>query len=110
MKRVRVTRNYIKDWVNEKFKQLEILDFECYAVERTYFTQDQYESGACHLHINCKSISRDLRVTFLCFYSIWYLQKEVNNGYELYLKFDRLGLISNTTLELRAIQTLNIIK
>lgn len=101
MKKIRVTRNWIKDWVNEKFKQLEIFDFECYEVSRTYFNQNDYECGACHLQIRCKRVETGESTTFFCFYPIWYIQKEINDGLELWLKFDRYNIVPNTTLELR---------
>lgn len=101
MKRTRVTRNWIKNWVNEKFKQLEIFNYECYEVNRTHFNQNDYECGACCLYIHCRHIESGNATTFLCFYPIWYIQQEINNGLELWLKFDRHNIIPNTTLELR---------
>ncbi len=103
MKKIRVTRNFLKDWVNEKFKQLEISTYICIDVDRTYFRSHDYEAGACNLHIICKHVASERTFVFLCFYSISYLQRELNDGYELWLKFDKYNILPNTTLEIRKI-------
>lgn len=112
---IRLTANKLKDWVNEKFKELEIVNYECTEIQRTFYTQDQYEAGACRLNILFKD--RTLAVDhvanrhyFHCFYSLGYLQKAINNGYEMYLtyQFNAAHILNNLEIEVRKINPVEL--
>ena len=103
----RLTTAKLIDWVNFKFKELEILNFECYAISRTFFSQNDYECGACKLVIQYRNKSVDEKSlistgTFVCYYRIKELEWFLKNGYELCLKDNsRFGFISNFELDVR---------
>lgn len=100
----RITAKYLQDWVNKKFEHLEITEYECYLVERTYFTTDQYESGATALYIKIRSKGSDnpyLTGTMFCFYSMRTLTEYINNGYELFIKFKRNASLNEAELDIR---------
>lgn len=100
---MRVTSKYLIKWVNDKFKELEINEYECCEVIRTHFTSDQYESGACFLYIKIREVeNHDICNKFLCFYPMYSLQYYLDNGYELFLDFSkqRTIFISLTDIEI----------
>lgn len=93
----RLTAKKLVEWCNEQFEKLELNDYEVIKVERTHFTSDQYESGACRLYIifrNKTLPESSLLHTsrFMCFYGINELHDYINSGYELYLKDGSKGL------------------
>lgn len=83
----------LQNWINEKFKELEIFDYEVFKVERTYYTSDAYESGAAKLNIWFKDIASNAlpdpfnKSHFLCFYSLKELNEYLSNGQGLFLTF-----------------------
>lgn len=88
---MRVTKRYIENWVNAKMVELEI-PFCVKEVYKTRYTQDQYEGGASHFNISLHQINESERnpmlplVNFYIFYPMWYMQQELNSGYEFYFK------------------------
>jgi hypothetical protein len=79
------------DWVNEEFKRLEITHVVAYKAERTYFTTDQYEGGACRMRIYFKSVSdtntSGISHYFMCFYPLKHINECIKEGYKMYLNF-----------------------
>ena len=51
----RMTSKKIIIWLNEILPEMGMSHIHVMAVKRTYYTQDQYESGACKLHIMYKN-------------------------------------------------------
>lgn len=99
----RITLNSLKDWVNEQFLKLEITEYECTKVTRSHFTSDQYESGACKLYIHFRLKGEHnpmLNSSFYCFYSIKELQSHIKDGYEMYLNYKSMRLLSIKNLEI----------
>ena len=103
----RLTAKKIIVWLNTEFNRLNISKYEVYAIERTFYSQSDYEAGACRLVIKFKNKNVDddsiiSHGTFNCYYRIMELQWYINNGYELFLKeAGRLGLMSQLELDLR---------
>ena len=96
----RITLKLLKDWVNWKFKQLQIKGYECVEVYRTYYTSDQYESGACKLRIKIKSNTNHFTF-FNCYYSITEIKDHLLQGFELWLNPNKGYSINNFELDLR---------
>lgn len=101
---MRVTGKYLINFVNESFKKLEINDVECHSVDRTYFTEDQYQNGACFLQIRFrKKDNHNNFGSFHCFFSMGEIQNHLISGkYELFLDFSkgRYNAISLQDIEL----------
>lgn len=101
---MRITRKYLIEFLNKKFEEFEITQYEVYAVEPTRFSIHLLEGGAACLYIRFRvkgeSWSHTNHGTFFCFYRIKDLQWYVNNGYEIYLKGDKYSL-SNYELDVR---------
>lgn len=105
----RLTVKKLINWLNEKFTQLQINEYEVIDIHRTYFNQNDYEGGACRLVITFKNkkLSDDSpfsKGSFYCFYRIKELQWFLENGYELFLLDNsRIGILSNFELDVRKI-------
>lgn len=87
---MRITRNYLVKWCNEQFEKLEIKEWVVTRVERTFHRPQDYENGAAHLLIffERKALPKSpISHYFYCFYPIWYLQKAIDNGQEMYISF-----------------------
>ena len=107
----RLTGKKFLAFINQQFAKFEMSDYEAYAVERSRFTPDQYEGGACFLYVRIRTKSQSathqrnaMSCDMLCFYPLKEYAKHLANGYEMYLKMDRSGLINNMTIELRKIK------
>lgn len=94
-------------FLNQKFKELEINEYEVYDVVPTKFSADVIEGGACCLYIRFKKIGEPLshtnNGTFFSFYRMKDIDFYLKNGYEMFLKSDRIGAISNFELDIRKI-------
>lgn len=104
----RLTAKRLIEWVNEEFHKLGSSEIQVYEIERTHYTPDQYESGACRLHIRFRNTSIPdgnlfASASFMCFFSIRELEEYIKAGYELFLKSDRLGLYTNFELDVRKV-------
>jgi len=102
----RLTSKKIITWFNEILPEMGMSHLRVFAVERTYYTADQYESGACRLHIRFKNTELDKSSvlsegSFMSFLTIKQLQDHIKDGWEVYLKTDRLAYIANTELDIR---------
>lgn len=105
----RLTAKRLIEWVNEEFIRLGSPEIQVYSIERSFHTQDQYEAGACRLYIRFRNTeipddSFFATAAFLSFYTIKDLERHLKNGYELYLKRDRLGIYTNMELDVRKIK------
>jgi hypothetical protein len=83
----RLTLEKFKEFVNSEFKRVELDGYECTRVERTNYSQDQYEGGACRLVVFFKHKENDYEGHFPCFYPLKYYQKSINNGDKMVLQF-----------------------
>lgn len=102
----RLTLKWLKDWVNEQFDKLEIKEYRCCKIERTYFRSQDYEAGASKLLIHFKLTEHPDSVsigTFYSFYSLRDFQDHISKGYEMYLKVSshKIFVMSNLEIELR---------
>lgn len=103
---MRVTSKYLIKWCNEQFEKFEINDFTVVEVVSTKYSQEQIQNGACRLHIRFthKTSANHVR-HFLSFYSMKELQQYIDGvkwgKYELYLKPDRMGILTNFELDVR---------
>jgi hypothetical protein len=105
----RLTSKKLVKWLNEKFIELEIKNYEVTSILRTHFNQNDYECGACRLliYFKDKTLPDDHFLNnnnFMCFYKIseleWYLQ----NGYRLWLKDNsRQGYLKHFELDVQKI-------
>jgi len=102
-KNKRITKKYLIDFVNEKFKTFEIKEYYVSGVEITRFRDYDIEGGACRLIFTVKEKKNENNFChFYCFYSIKQIQQHCDIGYELYLKNNsRFGLIREFELDLR---------
>lgn len=84
--------------MNQKFKELEINDYEVYDVVPTKFSADLLEGGACCLYIRFKKIGEPLshtnHGTFFSFYRMkdidFYLKKRIRNVFKI--RWDRRNI------------------
>ena len=103
----RLTSKKIIAWLNEKFNELGINDYEVTHILRTHFTQNDYECGACRLLIYFKNKTLpDNHIlnnsSFLCFYKISELEWYIRNGYTLWLKDNsRQGYLKHFELDVQ---------
>lgn len=110
----RITRKYLINWINNKFKELEIFEYEVYDVEPTRFSGHLLEGGAACLFIRFKRKgdgSFMAKGTFYSFYRIYDIQKHIENGWELWLNpnMGRYGTpspLNNWELDLRKQSTI----
>lgn len=106
---MRITAKYLVDFVNKKFEQFEINDYEVYSIEPTRFNAHLIEGGAASLYIKFRKKDSIKNLTnhgyFLCFYPMKHLQQYINSGeYELYINSKDSYSISNFELDIRKIQ------
>ena len=109
---MRITRKYLINWINEKFKELEIFEYEVYDVQPTGFSNQQIEGGAASLAIQFKTKDDNSyfsKSTFYCFYRIKDLQKHIDEGWELWLNpnMGKYGIpepLNNWELDLRKVK------
>lgn len=112
---MRITRKYLINWINNKFKELEIVEYEVYDVEPTRFSSEQLQGGAASLFIRFKRKNDDSIMSkglFYSFYRIKDLQDHINNGWELYLNpnMGRYGIpspLNDWELDLRKVNKFN---
>lgn len=98
-KRINITSRYLRQWLTDEFKRLEI-DAEVNDCYCTRFAQHNYEAGAAHYILkfgNHPSISHCIYV----FYPRWYLNKELNNGYSLYLRLKDGRFLNDAQIDIR---------
>lgn len=97
----RLTKAKLIKWINAKFKDYEIDDYEVYDIEQTRFRAQDYEAGAAALYIRFRNINDHNKMDlFLCTFKIKELEWYVNNGYELKLDFNQRKIFSLNNLEL----------
>jgi len=87
----RVTEKYMTEKINEILDRTES-GLEVSQIYATRYTNDQYEGGAARQNILLKykdETGMSGATVMLCFYSKKQLQQEINNGCELYIKFER---------------------
>ncbi len=101
----RLTCKALLKFCNEEFKRLEIEEFVCTKVERTRFSEDQYQGGACFLRVYFERIGVVSIINhhhFMCFYSLGEYTNHIERGYEMYLRdTGHMGMITDFTIELR---------
>lgn len=100
---MRVTLQYLKETLQKEFDRLEI-EWVAHEIHKTHFRQNDYESGAVHYIINIypKKYANDkVRAQVYIFYPIHYLQKELNEGYELYFKPRQERYLNESELDIR---------
>lgn len=100
---MRVTQKYLLSECNRIFKKLEI-EVTAIDITKTYYRTNDYEGGAAHFIVTCgdaegKPLPLPLRLNI--YYPIWYLQKELNNGYELYLKLKDNNFLFGAEFDIR---------
>jgi len=88
MAKIRVTRKYITEWIDNKLKQLEI-PFVVKEVYTTKYRGQDYEAGAARLNITvCRINDSDATATLFCGFNLSELQDYINNkGYKLKIDF-----------------------
>ena len=103
----RITNKKFTDFVNSQLLKLGVIDYVATKTDRTRYTQDQYECGACKIHVHLERVDKTPMITplfFMCFYSFSEYEKYKNNGYEMVLQFNgRLGILKDLTVELRKV-------
>ena len=103
----RLTSKKLVNWLNEKFLELGIKDYEVTQISRTHFNQNDYECGACRLliHFKDKTLNDDHILNnrhFMCFYRISELEWYIKNGYKLWLKDNsRQGYLTQFELDVQ---------
>lgn len=102
----RITAKKFVAWVNEQFIENGITTHRAVSVHATRFRQDEYEAGAAKLIVSFIYIpakENDFMRTqyFCCFYSLKSYEKEIKEGYEMYLKVPDRGLYSDMSVEVR---------
>jgi len=99
---MRITLRYLKDALQKEFDQLEV-EWKADEIFRTYLRQSEYESGAAHYIINIipKNGDATIKTQVYVFYPLYYLQKELNNGYELFWQPKDDKYISESELNIR---------
>lgn len=107
----RLTAKKLVEWLNKKFEQLDITEYEIIDVKRTYYTSDQYEGGACKQHIYFKNKGQNIEHpsdlgTMMCFYNLKELEYYINNGWEMYFRVrnkfgNRFLIISDLELDVK---------
>lgn len=102
----RITAKKFIEFINSEFERLEIKSYKAIKCERTFYTQDQYESGASRLivtvqNINCPSDAYVGTFMFNCFYRFSEYQYYIKKGYTLYIKFNRLDSIKNIEIDVK---------
>lgn len=87
----RLTAKVFLEFVNKEFERFEASYIKATKVERTRYTQDQYQSGACKLVVSFEDTRFGkhhlVNHSFLCFYSLGEYQEYLKNGYEMYMRF-----------------------
>lgn len=102
LKSKRITSKVLVEWLNWKFKELEINNYFVTEVVRTHFNIDQIEGGAARLYIRFKGVGdNSIGGYFLCFYTLKEIQSEIAKGCKLYLKIGRFETLSNIELDLK---------
>lgn len=101
----RITAKYIKDFVDDNLKRLEI-DWHVTEVYRTHYRPLDYEGGAAYISIFIENNIDNRLTTFInCFYPMYLIQQYIDGikwgKYELYLKFGSNPFLSNIELDIR---------
>lgn len=79
-------------------------NFRVSTIQRTYYRGHEYEAGASFYIVRFQDMKgEEILGTSNIFYPISYLQKELNNGYELYLKLSRFGGLDDSEFDIRKI-------
>lgn len=97
-KRINITSRYLKNWLTEKFKELEI-DHPVLDCHATRCTRNQYECGAAFYILRVGTVK--VNCTVYVFYSRRDLNELLNSGYELYFKLADPRTISEAEIYLR---------
>lgn len=97
---MRVTLQYLKDWLQGEFDRFEI-DLKVVDAYRTRFISDDYEGGAAYIIFRVSNKDSTLyTTTVLCFYPIWELQEMINNGYKLIYRLKDNKYVSDSTIDI----------
>lgn len=103
---MRVTIKYLIAECNKILERLEC-DHRVVEIYRTYHRKTDYEAGAAYFIVKYgdkEGNSWGLPGMYgYIFYPISYLQKELNNGYELYYDSGKFGMISGSQFDIRKI-------
>lgn len=101
----RFTNKKLIEWINNKFLDLEINEWEVFEIVNTRFRSHDYEGGACKLIIHFRHKTEESILSnsqFLSFYSIGELEDYCKNGYDLCLTFGRrVYTLNNLELDLK---------
>lgn len=90
----------MKEWLSAEFKRLEI-DYIIKDIHKTRCRSDEYESGAAHFIIKAGIPDVPHDFTILVPYPLWYLQKELNNGYKLVFRPKEGKYLQDSELDIR---------
>lgn len=92
----RLTAKKLMEWINKEFIRLEITDYVVYKIDRTRFRGQDYEAGACSLHVRFHHLkNKNSQGTFLCFYPLHVYDKHLKMGYRLHLTLSKYNNYSN---------------
>lgn len=102
----RITANKFIDWINSEFERLGINKYKAIKCERTFYRQDDYESGAARLIIKVHKLDMPIDsffscFHFSCFYKLSEYQEYIKSGYHLYFKFKHDNFLTNMEVEVR---------
>jgi hypothetical protein len=89
MAKIRITRKYLSDWIDNKFKELEI-HFIVKEIYTTRYRGHEYEGGAAKLNITvCRTEDQTTTATMFCGMNLIEIQDYINNkGYRLKIDFN----------------------
>lgn len=96
----RVTTKKLIEFMNKKFKELEMDRYEVVEIVRTRFTPDQYASGATKQYIRVADKEfPEHTATMYCDYTMQELTEYLDWGYILYIRIrPNTGLANSWTI------------
>lgn len=99
---MRITLQYLKEWLQKEFDRLGI-DLQVKAIHRTNCRPTEYESGAAYyiLRVGEKDVESLFTIIVYVFYPLSYLQKELNNGHELFFQLKDGKFINESEINIR---------
>lgn len=97
---MRITQRYLKEWLSEEFKRLEI-EYTIKEIYKTRLRPNEYEAGAAHFIIRAGLLNSTFDFSVFVPYPLYYLQKELNNGYELIFKLKEGRYLADSELDIR---------
>lgn len=88
---MRLTKKYILNWVNEKFKSLEINGYKAGDMYHTRFRGQDYEAGATTHIIRVYDENGDYAFNINFLWGIKEVEYYLNNGHELNIDFNTIS-------------------